>query len=69
MEERNFKSDSLPDYLQVQEVMMLTGVKQAKAYKIIKQMNAELQEKGFITFSGRVPKNYFLKRTGLIGNI
>ena len=69
MLDESLTTAQLTDYLHVQDVMMLTGVKQAKAYKIIKQMNAELQEKGFITFSGRVPKNYFLKRTGLIGNI
>lgn len=27
------------------------------AYKLIKQMNAELKEKGYITMSGKVPTN------------
>ena len=32
------------------------------AYKIIKQMNAELKEKGYITMSGKVPTKYFNER-------
>lgn len=32
------------------------------AYKLIKQMNAELKEKGYITMSGKIPTKYFNER-------
>lgn len=32
------------------------------AYKIIRQLNAELKKKGYITISGRVPRSYFQER-------
>lgn len=34
------------------------------AYKIIKQMNAELKEKGYITMAGKVPTKDFIRRKG-----
>ena len=33
------------------------------AYKIVQKLNAELKEKGFMTISGRVNKQYFMERT------
>ena len=35
---------------------------EAYAYKLIKQLNEELQGKGFITIRGRVSKQYFEER-------
>ena len=35
---------------------------EAHAYKIIRQLNAELAAKGFLTFSGRVPRKYLSER-------
>lgn len=35
---------------------------EAHAYKIIRQLNAELAAKGFLTFSGRVPRKYLAER-------
>ena len=32
------------------------------AYKLIKRLNDELKEKGFITISGRVNRQYFNER-------
>ena len=42
-----------------QEVAEILGVSRTKAYKIVKQLNLELQAKGFIVIAGRVPKKYF----------
>lgn len=47
----------------VEEVMEELGVKQAKAYQIIRQLNQELDEQGVITVSGRVNREYFDQRT------
>lgn len=33
------------------------------AYKLVRQMNAELEEKGFITIAGRVSRKYYRKNS------
>ena len=40
----------------------------AYAYQIIRELNAELKKKGFLTASGRVPAVYFLERYGIAKN-
>ena len=42
----------------IKEVRVLLGVSESKGYKLIKQMNQELTEKGYITISGKVPRAY-----------
>ena len=44
------------------ELADMLGVSQSKAYQYIKQMNAELTQKGFLTVRGKVPKAYVEKR-------
>ena len=39
------------------------GVSEGKAYAIIKRLNNELKEKGYITVAGRVSRQYYLERT------
>lgn len=41
------------------EIADLMGVSKATAYKIIRQLNAELKESGFGTIQGRVSREYF----------
>lgn len=50
----------------VDDVMTLLGYEKSKAYKIIAQLNAELEERGILTCQGRVSRNYFDRRFGLI---
>lgn len=40
----------------------LLGVSESKAYQYIRQMNAELQEKGFLTIKGKIPAAYVRER-------
>ena len=49
----------------VDDVSRLTGFSPSKSYKIIKQMNKELEAQGKLTFEGRVSKRYFNERLGL----
>lgn len=35
------------------------GVSKTFAYKLVRQMNEELEEKGFITIAGRVSRKYY----------
>lgn len=46
----------------VKDVCNFFECSQTKSYKIIRQLNKELEEKGFITYSGKVPVSYFNKR-------
>ena len=40
----------------------VTGMSEGYAYKLIKQLNLELEQKGFITIRGRISKKYFEER-------
>lgn len=48
--------------IRVDEVKEILGVKEAKAYKVIRQLNHELEEKGFLTVQGRIPIDYLKER-------
>ena len=48
--------------IRVQEVAEELQVSVPYAYKIIKKLNDELKEKGFMTISGRVNRDYFYQR-------
>lgn len=45
--------------LNVHDVMAILEVSESKAYGIIKQLNRELDAKGFITIRGKVSRVYF----------
>ena len=42
--------------------MRIMNVKEGKAYEIIRKLNEELREKGFLTQRGRVNIKYFNER-------
>ena len=44
------------------EVKQLLGVGNNRAYEIIRQLNAELEQKGYLTIRGKIPKEYLLER-------
>lgn len=46
----------------VEDVMAMLGLSRSKCYKLIQQLNNELEKQGYITVSGRVPKRYYHKR-------
>lgn len=50
-------------FMRVNEVAQELGISKSYAYKIVQKLNAELKEKGFMTISGRVNKQYFMERT------
>lgn len=51
-------------FLDVEDVMRITGRKETKSYSIIQQLNEELKAKGKITIQGKVPRKYFFERIG-----
>lgn len=50
------------NYIRADEIVEVMGISQAKAYKLIRQLNEELREAGYITVSGRVSRRYFEER-------
>ena len=50
-------------FMKVDEVAQELGISKSYAYKIVQKLNVELKEKGFMTISGRVNKQYFFERT------
>ena len=49
-------------FIRVEEVANELGVSKPYAYKLIRQLNEELKDKGFITIAGRVNRQYFNER-------
>ena len=50
------------NFMRVRDVAEELGVSESYAYKIIGQLNEELEKKGIITISGRVSRKYFVER-------
>jgi hypothetical protein len=50
---------ALQTFLRAAEVAKELGVSPAYAYKLIRRLNAELEERGFITINGRINRQYF----------
>lgn len=48
--------------MNVRDVMAVLEVSESKAYGVIRQLNRELAESGFITIPGKVPTAYFEKK-------
>ena len=46
-------------YFTADEISQMLGISRGHAYKIVKKLNNELAEKGFIVISGKIPKKYF----------
>ncbi len=46
-------------YFTADEISVMLGISRGHAYKIVKKLNNELAEKGFIVISGKIPKKYF----------
>lgn len=50
------------DLMDCAEIMKALGIGKSNAYAIIKQLNEELDKKGFLTVRGKVPRKYFKER-------
>lgn len=49
-------------YVKAAEIAETMGISEGMAYRIIRQLNAELQDAGYITVHGRVSRKYFNER-------
>jgi predicted ATP-dependent serine protease len=50
------------NFMRVEEVAQELGISKSHAYKVIHKLNAELREKGYLTISGRVNRNFFMEK-------
>ena len=50
-------------FMTVEEVAEELWVSKSKAYEIVRQLNAELKQKGYLTVAGRVNTQFFQKKT------
>ncbi|MBO4458772.1 MAG: ICEBs1 excisionase [Butyrivibrio sp.] len=49
-------------YYTAAEIAQMIGVGRTSAYVIVRQLNEELEAKGFLTVKGKIPKEYFNER-------
>lgn len=47
------------DILRAKEIAEILDVSEGYAYRLIRELNKELQKQGFRTISGRVSRSYF----------
>ena len=46
----------------VGDVMQIFGISKSAAYKLMRQINSELEKKGYIVIRGKVSRKYFEER-------
>ncbi|MBY0754560.1 transcriptional regulator [Clostridium sardiniense] len=56
------KADPKSSYYKVGDVVEKVEVSENKAYAIIRELNLELKDKGYITVAGQISKKYFKER-------
>lgn len=49
-------------FVRAEDIMGSLGVSRSHAYRLIKQLNSELESKGYMTISGRVSRKYYEER-------
>ena len=54
-------------FMRVEDVASELGVSTSYAYKVIRRLNDELKEKGFVIIAGRINRQYFNERIYGIG--
>ena len=61
-EQKVKKPEVTVGYYGVTDVMVILGCGRTKAQDVIRQMNDELNEKGYLTVAGRVSRQYYEER-------
>lgn len=49
-------------FMRVDDVAQELGVSKSYAYKIVRELNTELKDMGYLTVAGRISKQYFLEK-------
>lgn len=54
--------DNSKTFITVAEIENVLDVSESKAYRIVRTLNVELKQKGFMVIPGRVSRQYFNER-------
>lgn len=49
-------------YITAKEISEILGVSNSKSYSIIRELNAELKERGYLTIPGKVSRAFFSEK-------
>lgn len=49
-------------FMNVDDVAAELGVSKSYAYKVVQKLNQELKNMGYLTITGRINKQYFMKK-------
>ena len=49
-------------FLEVRDVMQILGISRSAAYKLMRQINSELEKKAYIVIRGKVSIKYYEER-------
>lgn len=49
-------------YYSAADISAMLGVSMGKSYKILREMNKDLESKGFLTIAGKIPVAYFKEK-------
>ena len=49
-------------FITVPEIKEVLSVSESKAYRIVRKLNEELKQKGYMVIPGRVSRHYFIER-------
>ena len=49
-------------YIKAKEISEMLGVSNSKAYSIIRELNTELKERGYLTIPGKVSRAFFFEK-------
>jgi len=54
-------------FIKAEEIAKELGVSRPYAYKLVRKLNEELNQRGFITISGRVSRAYYKEKIYVTG--
>ena len=54
--------ETMPAIMGVEEVMHALSISRPYAYRVIRMLNAEMEEQGYHTLKGKVSRSYFFER-------
>ena len=49
-------------FIRVDDVARELGISKSHAYKIVRKLNTELKDMGYMTVAGRISKKYFIEK-------
>lgn len=54
--------NTMNTFITVPEIQEVLSVSESKAYRIVRKLNEELKQKGYMVIPGQVSRHYFIER-------